>query len=268
MNRAPLSFQHTPYRMIDAGSSEHKQQVDAWVARLLSKDECVPHGHMFMWSRECTVRNTAYLFDAIMCSLQYAQMQLQKASTSTGKLSYRAATDAAKTYAFVMTDLLPRWTFRPAEVHSLPDTSEHDIYGHYCLSRAVAYNAVGKADLLCTDSAKDIAGANAAHMFTVAAHLIEGNTSPMLDSAEMCIGDVLASRGRQFLEAWDTDKDADGAAKGLACYSEAHKRYLNAGHSGCAEQVEYATARNQVHWLEPVLPPFASLVRPRVTALC
>lgn len=267
MNREPLSCTHAPYRGIVPGSAEHKQQVDAWVARLLSRDECVPAGHVFQWSRDHAVHNTAYLFDAVMCSLQYAQMQLQKASTCAGKQSYLAATDAAKTYAFIINDMLPQWTFRPAEVHKLPDTSAHDIYGHYCLARAVAYHAIGKADLTCTDSAKDAASANAAHMFLVAAQLIDGDVSTMINTAEACVADVLVSRGQQFLEAWDSDNDPEGAAKGLACYAEAHKRYLNAEMHGCQDKIDYATARNQVHWLEPVLPAFASLVRPRITAL-
>lgn len=267
MNREPVSCTYTPYRGIIPGSTEHKQQVDVWVARLLNRDECVPPGHVFQWSRNHTVRNTAYLFDAMMCSIQYAQMQLQKASTCAGKQSYIAAIDAAKTYAFVLQDILPQWTFRPAEVHSIPDTSKHDIYGHYCLARALAYNAVGKADLICTESAKSVAAANAAHMFCVAAQLIDGDVSKMLQSAEACVGDVLALCGKKYLQAWDSDSDADGAAKALACYTEAHTRYINAGMSGCKDRVDYANARNQVHWLEPVLPEFSLLVRPRITAL-
>jgi hypothetical protein len=31
--------------------------------------------------------------------------------------------------------------------------------------------------------------------------------------------------------------------------------------------LQYATDRNQVHWISPVLPPWESLVRPRISKL-
>ena len=167
----------------------------------------------------------------------------------------------------MLTDLLPQWTFRPLEVFSLPDTYAGDIYGHYCLARAVAYDNVGQADLVCTPKAQIQAASNAAHLFAVAAQLIDGDPVPMLQRAQVCTGKALQQWGNEFLDRWDGDQDPEGAAKAVACYTEAHAWYQRGGHSGCLDRVRFATERNQVHWLAPVLPPWQSLVKPRVTAL-
>lgn len=263
MNREPINCTYVAARHLVTGSERHHEQMQAWTARLVAKEQCVEPGHVFQWSRGSAVAsNTAYLFDATMCSLQYAQMQLQASSSCVGKQAYTTARRAASTYANILTDLLPRWTFRPSEVYAIPDTSQHDIYGHYCLARAMAYGAVGQADMDAPDTAKAAAAANAAHMYLMAAQLIEGDTTAMVQRAQACIADTLALRGKAFLDAWNEDNDPEGAAKALACYQEAHSRT-----GGYADQVNYAYERNNVNWLDPVLPEFASIVWPRITAL-
>ena len=268
MNRSAISCANVPFRRITPGSKEHKEQVRAWTQRLLAKEPCVPDGHVFSWNRGTDeARNTAYLFDAVMCNVQYAQMQLQNASVCAGKQAYVAALEAAKTYAHVLTDLLPKWTFVPNEVYGIPDATVQDIYGHYCLARAMAYKSVGKADMKCNAGAKTASAGNAAHLYAVAAQLVVGDATSMIQSAEESVGDGLASCASRFLDEWDHDRDANGAAKALACYREAHMRYLRADLPGCQDKVDFAFGRNQVHWIEPELPDFISMIRARVTAL-
>lgn len=263
MNRPVLSCDHLQQRCIMPESPEYKEQVHAWTQRLLRAEPgLVPDGHVFRWS---TAHGTAYIFDAVMCNVQYAQTQLQKSASSAGKAAYKAALDAAKTYAFVLEELLPKWTFRPEE--QLRGAHPADIYGHYCLARAMAYNAVGKADLECTDAARQAAAANAAHLYVMAAQLIDDKTASMLRQAQANIGDALVLYGDGLLAKWDRDEDSEGACKALACYREAHARYTDADMAGCQDKVDYAYERNQVHWMEPVLPDFTTMIRARITSL-
>ena len=229
-------------------------------ARLLAREKCVPDGHAFVWNG---MPGTAYLYEVVMRHVQNGQLELQRSSTLVGKQAYTAGISAAKSFATAL-DVLPLWTFRP---HVLRDATEHDIYGHYCLARATAYNAVGRADLKCTPPATIAAASNAAHLYAVAAHLIDGDTSAMVDAAQCSAARSLKMHGKTFLEAWDEDKDELGAAKALACYTEAHERYKHAGQAGCPAKVAYAYERNQVHWTEPVLPAWQTLVRARITPL-
>lgn len=266
MNRSIVSCASVPERHILSSCSEYDTQVRTWTNRLLRKEECVPGGYKFQWSRGDTQdENTAYLYDAIMCNVQFAQTHLQKADVSVGKLAYKHALKSAETYAFILQELYPQWTFRPSL--ALPDIQHADLYGHYCLARATAYNAVGKADLTCSDAARIAATSNAAHLYTVAAQLISGDVSSMLDAAQRNVGDTLALHARQYLNKWEQDDDDRGACKALACYQEADRRYVSAGNAGCPEKVTYAYERNQVHWLPPELPEFGELLRTRVTAL-
>jgi len=202
-----------------------------------------------------------------MCNLQYAQSQLHHSVSLVGKQSYVTSLKAASTLKYVLQELLPQWTFRPQEVYNIPDTTETDIYGHYCLARAIAYDAIGKADLVGSPRAQIVAASNAAHLYCVAAQAISGDITQMLNKAHICTANALVQWGQIYLDRWEQEEDMVGAAKALACYKEAHDRYLGAGHHGCEDQVRYATERNQVHWLEPVLPPWESLVRPRITRI-
>jgi len=202
-----------------------------------------------------------------MCNLQFAQLQLADSVSHVGKLSYTTALKAAGTLQYVLRELLPRWTFRPQEVHAIPDTAEVDIYGHYCLARAIAYDAVGKADLPATPQAQIAAASNAAHLYCVAAQCVSGDVNAMLNKAQICTANALVQWSNVYLARWEKEEDMEGAAKALACLQEAHGRYLGAGHHGCHEALQYATDRNQVHWIAPVLPPWESLVRPRISKL-
>jgi len=263
MNRQVLSCDHLQQRGIVPESPDYREQVNVWTRRLLRGEPgLVPDGHVFRWS---TAHGTAYLFDAVMCNVKYAQTQLHKSASSAGKQAYKAALDAAKTYAFVLEELLPKWTFRPEE--QLRGTRHADIYGHYCLARAMAYNAVGKADLECTDAARQAAASNAAHMYVMAAQLIDDKTASMLRLAQANVADALVLYGDGLLAKWDRDEDSEGACKALACYTEAHTRYVEADMVGCQDKIDYAYDRNQVHWLDPVLPDFATMIRARITGL-
>lgn len=266
MNRAPVQTVGSGMRGIVPDSAQYKEQVAKWTSRILAHEPCTPDGHIFLWTRgPDSASNSAYLYDATMCNVQYAQNQLQRAATTVGKQSYKACIDAAQTYAFVITELLPRWTFRPRELYRLPDTMDHDIYGHYCLARAMAYHSVGRADLTCTRPARIAAAGNAAHLYMVAAQLICGDTTEMINRAVECTADALVQSSDTYLDAWEEDKDPNGAAKALACIQEADKRYNSVGATGCSEKVIYAYARNQVHWLPPELPEWNTLVRARIT---
>lgn len=266
MNRQPISATHLAERNILVDSDQHKQQVQAWTTKLLSKDKCVPDGHLFVWSRAGSEgTSTAYLFDAVMCNVEYAQIQLMKASSSAGKQAYKSALDAAKTYQFILQELLPKWTFN--HYTGIPDCTHRDIYGHYCLARAMAYSAVGKADLQCTDAAQIAASANAAHMHMMAAQLIDGDCNVFISRAQENVGDALVVHGKQHLDAWDKSIDDMGACKALASYQEAHRRYLAAGLEGCADKVTFAYERNQVNWHEPGELQLSSIIRPRITPL-
>ena len=268
MNRSILQNTQSSHRQIETEGPRYKEQVQAWTARILEKQPCVPDGYRFAWSRgPDSATNTAMLYDAIMCNLQYAQSQLHHSVSLVGKQSYVTSLNAAHTLKYVLQELLPLWTFKPQEVYNLPDTTETDIYGHYCLSRAIAYDAIGKADLVGTPRAQIVAASNAAHLYCVAAQSILGDIDQILNKAQICTANALVQWGQIYMDRWERDDDAEGAAKALACYKEAHSRYLSAEHHGCEEKVAYATERNQVHWLEPKLPPWETLVRARVTSL-
>ena len=256
------------YRQIQAGSAEYKQQVIAWTDKLLAKQQCVPDGYTFVWqSGSKTASNSAYLFDAAMVNIQYAQNQLQLANTQMGKQAFATCIDAAKTYKYVIENIMPQWTFRPLDVYSVPDARLDDLYGHYCLARAMAYTNVGVADLTCSVNAQLAAFCNAAHLYTAAAQLIVGDTRALVQQGQHCVSKVLLMRGDAFLDAWEREEDAEGAAKGLACYREAHTRLVRSGNTGCEDKVLFATERNGVHWLEPVLPEWKTLVQARITPL-
>lgn len=266
MNRSIIACSFLQQRQINVDSAKYEEQVSAWTAKLLSKQPCVPPECVFSWHRGNLKGNsTAYLFDAIMTNVQFAQQQLMQSSLSAGKQAYKSAITAARTYSFVLQELLPKWTFSHAI--DIPDCQEHDIYGHYCLARALAYDAVGKADLLCPDTAKLVSAGNAAHMFMMAAQMIEGDCSAMIARAQNNVGEALCMYGEQCLQKWDKDEDDTGAATALACFREAHERLLAAGRSGCEDRVQFATERNQVHWCDPVLPPLHDIIPPRITPL-
>lgn len=268
MNRSVLQNTQSSHRQIESDGPRHKEQVHAWTARILDKQPCVPDGYRFAWSRgPCSATNTALLYDAIMCNLQYAQSQLHHSVSLVGKQSYVTSLQAARTLEYVLRELLPRWKFKPIEIYNLPDATESDIYAHYCLARATAYDAVGKADLVGTPHAQIAAASNAAHLYCVAAQAITGDIDPILNKAQVCTANALVQWGQIYLDRWERDDDPEGASKALACYKEANSRYASAGHHGCEEKVTYATERNQVHWLEPKLPPWELLVRARVTSL-
>lgn len=240
---------------------QHDGTPEEWVQRLLAKEPCVPDGHVFCWNG---VSNTAYLYEAAMRYIQMGQTELKDAQCMLGKQAYRAGMKSAHCFAYVLNEILPQWTFRP---HLLTDTTEQDIYGHYCLARAVAYDAVGEADMECTDSAKAVAAANASHLYTVAAHLIDGDVSNLVARAQHAVGKALVVRSRGLLAAWDRDEDANGAASALACLQEASNRFALARKGDCQDQLQYAYDRNQVHWQEPVLPDWSKLLRVQITKL-
>lgn len=260
-----VQFSH---RKIAIGSPEYKEQVAAWTQRILNREDCVPDGYVFTWrSGASSASNTALLFDAAMVNVQYAQHQLQLSTTQVGKQAFATCVDAARAYKHVIEDIMPQWTFRPCEVYNIPDARTDDLYGHYFLARAMAYANVGIADLQCPESAQLVAYSNAAHLYAAAAQLICGDTAALLHQSQQHAAKVLQMRGEAYLQAWDADNDDEGAAKALACFQEAHVRLVDSGHPGCADRVQFATERNSVHWLKPVLPAWKTLLHARVTAL-
>lgn len=264
MNRSLIQCKPYGKRIVTPDTLNWKQELDTWTQLLLSKDDTVSAGEVFEWSRSGQkALSTARIFEAIMCNVQYAQYQLHKATSCSGKQSFKLALQSAAAYAHVYNDLLPKWTFQPAL--DIPDHTVQDVYGHYCLARATAYKAVGTADLACTDNAKQAAYSNAAHMYMVAAHLIEGDNNTWIDNAQKCISDVLVLRGNMFLQQWDSDQDDNGACKALACYQEAQVRVPE--QPDLERKVQFAYERNQVHWMPPALPPFQQMTTPKITAL-
>ena len=257
MNRSLLTCAQLPQR-----------DTVIWRDSLIAQKAAVDPGQPFTWYRgDTAAKSSSYLFEVVMHASREAQQDLHRATTASGKKAYRHAVKAAKTYRWLLMDVLPKWTFRTTDCHALPDTSDSDIYGHYCLARAIAYDAVGQADLKATPPARIAAASNAAHLYMVAAQLIEGDIEAIVNRSQCKVADALFLHGQQYLQEWDTGNCDDGAANALACYKEAHVRYKDAGHIGCEEQVSYASDRNQVHWITPCLPPFEGLVRPRVTKL-
>jgi len=240
---------------------QHEGSTEEWVRRLLAKEPCVPDGHVFCWN---SVNNTAYLYEAAMRYIQMGQAELKNAQCMLGKQAYRAGVKGANCFAHVLNEIMPKWTFRP---YLLPDTTEHDVYGHYCLARAVAYDAVGEADMVCPDNAQVVAAANASHLYTVAAHLIGGDVSHLVSRAHHAVGKALVLRSKGYLAAWDREEDANGAASALACLQEASNRFTWAKKGDCNDQLQYAYDRNQVHWQAPVLPDWSKLLRVQITQL-
>ena len=248
-------------RAVPTTSQQIADDTYTWVQKLLSRQPVVDHGFQFCWN---DVSSSAYMFEASMRYIQMAQHDLLKAQTMLGAQAYKTSLKAAKHFAFVMTDIMPKWTFQP---FLLCDTIQHDVYGHYCLARAVAYDSVGKADLNASKNAQMIAAANAAHLFAVAAHLINGDVTECIRRAYYNTGKVLQLRAEEFMNAWQNDTDDLGAAKACACLDEADLRYRMANEGNCLKERMYAHERNQVHWQAPVLPPWNALMRVQITHL-
>jgi len=234
---------------------------EEWVQQLLDKTASVPFGYQFTWN---DVSNTAYLYEAAMRYVRIGQDALLRSESMIGKQAYLSAVKGAKSFAFVLHDILPKWTFRP---HLLTETTAHDIYGHYCLARAMAYDTIGTGDMTCSDYAKVVACANAAHLYAVAAHLIDGDVVSIVKRAEHATGKTLVLRAQQFLEAWQKDDDELGAASAVACLTEASERFARAKQGCCDDLLQFAIERNQVHWQEPKLPEWSTLMRVQISAL-
>ena len=228
---------------------------------MLARNQVVAHGHKFCWN---DVFNTAYMFEASMRLCQQGQHKLQKAQTMLGTQAFKTNVKAAQCFACVMTDVFPKWTFKP---FTLPDVVFEDVYGHYCLARAFAYHAVGEADLKATNKAQIVSAANAAHLFAVASHLLTGDVSTIIEHAQYNVGKLLQLRANEYLTMWEQDKDDMGAAKACACLDEASVRYAAAKRGDCTKERNYAYARNHVHWQEPKLPDWSALFKVQITPL-
>lgn len=219
----------------------------------------MPHGHMFEWNG---VSHSAYLYEAAMRYVQAGQSYLQQSQTLVGKQAYTAATTSAMYFATVLNKIMPLWTFRP---HLLDDCARHDVYGHYCLARAHAFDAIGQADMTCSQNARIVAASNASHLYATAAHLISGDVSEYIKNAHHCVGKMLALRADKYLDAWKTDKDESGAASAVACLEEASYRFCLAGKGDCSQELQYAFDRNQVNYIAPQLPPWHELMRVNIS---
>ena len=248
-------------RHIAITQDQRSTSDEEWVRKLMNKEACVPPGYLFTWN---DVSNTAYLYEATMRYVHMGQDALIRAESMLGQQAYKSALTGAKYFAFVLNDILPKWTFRP---FLLREAAEHDVYGHYCLARAKAYDVVGTDDMPCSDYAKVMASANAAHLYAVAAHLIDGDVSSIVRRAEHATGNVLVLRAQHMLQEWQDDKDELGAASAVACLQEASERFARAKQGTCAALLQYAFERNQVHWQEPKLPEWNSLMRVQISAL-
>jgi hypothetical protein len=268
MNRTPIRPACSHLRPVRAETTDHKADLKLYTDKLVGKISVAPDGHLFQWSREgTTASSTAYLFEAAMSNVQYAQQQLVRAQGRRGKQAFATAIDAARTYAYVLNTIMPLWTFRPAESFVLPDADEDDIRAHYCLARAMAFDSVGQADLICRRETKIVAKANAAHLYGIAAQLIEGDNSHLISNALLSTAHALQEWGEFYLDEWESDRDPDGACKAVACLAESDCKQRQAGKAGCGERLRYAEGRNQVHYMTPKLPPWNELIHPRIAEL-
>lgn len=248
-------------RALAKTDQQHEGTTTEWVRRLLQKEQCVPNGHAFVWN---DVTGTAYLYEAAMRYIHMGQETLQQAQTMVGKQAFMEATKSAQYFSFVLSNILPRWTFKPFYV---VDTNAHDVYGHYCLARAVAFDAVGEADMTCSSNAQIAAACNASHLYAVAAHLISGDVTRYVQNAHYSVGKMLRHRASHYLSLWDTDDDESGAANAVACLEEAKYRFQLAGKGTCDDELRYATERNQVNYQRPVLPEWSTVHRVSINAI-
>ena len=268
MNRSPIRPACSHLRPFRAETPDHKADLELYTNQLVGKTSVVPDGHLFQWSREdTTASSTAYLFEAAMSNVQYAQQQLVRAQGMRGKQAFTAAIDAARTYAYVLNTIMPVWTFRPAENLVLPDADEDDIRAHYCLARAMAFDSVGQADLICRRKTMIVAKANAAHLYGIAAQLIGGDNSHLIRNALLSTARALQEWGEFYLDEWDNDRDPEGACKAVACLAEADCKQRQSGEAGCGKRLRYAEGRNQVNYMTPKLPPWNELIHPRIAKL-
>lgn len=248
-------------RPIATTNQQHNESQEIWLRRLLNKEQCVPHGHRFFWNG---VGNTAYLYEITMQHVQKGQLLLKQCSTLLGKQAYTTALKSATQFGIVLNNILPQWTFRP---YLIPDATEQDIYGHYCLARATAYDAIGTADLKCSPNAMIAAASNASHLYAVAAHLIHGDVSNLVNCANYCVGKALVLRSDQYMEKWKDDSNPNGACLALACLMEADKRFNACKKGNCQDKLQFAYDRNSVHWMDPTLPPWSELIRVDISPL-
>ena len=130
-----LTVPQSPAReIIEYGKPGCKQSVQQWTQRVLSRSKDIPTGNLglkFQWGNS---KGTAVLFDAIMCNLWYANHLLKDAMCDTASVAQ--AKEAVAQYGYILNELWPKWTHRPAGAQLDARTTERYTQGMYFLARA------------------------------------------------------------------------------------------------------------------------------------
>ena len=217
---------------IDYLSSEHRPptELKRWIQRVMVKDKSLPRNTWFEWkSGDHVGASSSLMFDACMCCLWLAQQDMQQAACQQGREAYRTYNAACSKYRCALDKLHAGLTIRTA--YNIPDYMQHDIYGHMCLARARAYEAMH-------DVAKDRAVSNSvliklcnnsAHLFQVASQMIAGDTDSFVQRSKDMSANMYKLMGDYYM---DLHKRSDGsrayAGTAEACYKESGARGLDA----------------------------------------
>ena len=220
-----LNVPESPARVIiDYGMPGCKKSVQEWTQRVLQRSDDVPQGCRFRWGNSTS---TAVLFDAIMCNTWYADHLLEDSLKPDA--SVLSAKQASAHYAYVLRELWPRWTHRPAEAQKDALTTERCTQGKYCLSRGVQFDkllALAQKKNYSVNLQRQLQ-VNAAHMYGNCAQLIPEKHKEYWDTAVLRSAAALETWSQHFINtgAENAVEHVNAWGSAAACLAEAATRY-------------------------------------------
>ena len=241
MLRSPIELCTAECRTIlPFGHHKCEDSVKEWTNRVVRKSNNMPEGAVFEWKRDKeSAKGTALLYDAVMCNVWYAQNLLRQSQYVNAQDSCKLAAKSAGIYKYVLTELLPKWTHVTQSTQQIPDAVARDIYGHYCLSRAMQYDKLLEAAPGGTSTNLNIKMlANSALMYATAAQLIKDDDNHYMKLACERKGDALCELGNTYHGAHYSEGSTNTTAIGhcAALFDEASKCYEFAGKDTLCEQ--------------------------------
>ena len=211
------------------GHYKCEDSVKQWTQRVMHKSDDLPQGDVFEWRRgDNSAKGTALLFDAAMCNVWYAQNLLRQSKFVNSQDACKQCAKAASIYKFVVADLLPKWTHVTQATQTIPDAVARDIYGHYCLSRAMQYDNLRESAPESTSAAAQIKMfANSCLMYATAAQLIRDEDGEYMKLATERKGDALCAMANVYHETHYNENSTDTTAIGIcaALFDEASQCY-------------------------------------------
>ena len=247
MLRSPIELCNSECRdILPFGHQGSEDSVKQWTQKVVKKSPDLPVGAVFEWKRgDESSKGTALLYDAVMCNVWYAQNLLRQAKYVNASDSCKLANKSASIYKYVLTELLPRWTHVPQCTQKLPDAVSHDIYGQYCLCRALQYDKLREASPKTTSTSLRVKMlANSCLMYATAAQLIANGDEHYMNLAMERKGDALCALAGEYHAVHYSDNSDNETAIGTcaALFNEATDCYKLSGNELLCQQTAASCA--------------------------